>query len=128
VGGPALDHSQNCKDLINAAPGHAVVKGSLHALLLWGRENKPPPKSPPESGDPAAPGPVARDKFGNAKGMLTKGGIRLPEVEVPAASVNGLANSPAGPKTKLNFCRLFGTTVPFEEDTLSRLDPTHVRS
>ena len=118
---PALDHGQNCKDPINAAPGHAVVKASLHALLLWVRENKAPPKSPLlELGDPAAPDPIARDKFGNAKG-----GIRLPEVEVPTASVNGLANSPADPKATLNFCRLFGTTVPFEKDTLSRLYPTH---
>ena len=58
-----------------------------------------------------------RDKFGNAKG-----GIRLPEVEVPTASVNGLVNSPAAQPAAggtPNFCRLFGTTVPFEHDKLA---------
>ena len=118
---PALDHSQNCKDPINAAPGHAVVKASLHALLLWVRDNKVPPKAPLlELGDPAAADPILRDKYGNARG-----GIRLPEVDVPTATVNGLPNSPADPKATLNFCRLFGTTVPFEKGTLSELYPTH---
>ena len=34
---PPLDHSMNCKDPINAAPGHAVVKAALHALVVWVR-------------------------------------------------------------------------------------------
>jgi hypothetical protein len=121
---PPLDHSMNCKDPINAAPGHAVVKAALHALVVWVREGKEPPKAPLlELGDPAAPDPIVRDKFGNAKG-----GIRLPEVEVPTASVNGLVNSPAAQPAAggtPNFCRLFGTTVPFEHDKLAELYPTH---
>jgi hypothetical protein len=121
---PPLDHSMNCKDPINAAPGHAVVKAALNALVLWIRGGQEPPKSPLlELGDPSAPDPIARDKFGNAKG-----GIRLPEVEVPTASVNGLINSAATSPAEAgapNFCRLFGTTVPFERDKLAELYPTH---
>jgi hypothetical protein len=120
---PALDHSTNCKDPINAAPGHAVVKAALHAFVAWVRDGKIPPKAPLlELGDPAAPDPIVRDKYGNAKG-----GIRLPEVEVPTAAVNGLINSPAGPPNPNapNFCRLFGTTVPFEKNKLTELYPSH---
>jgi len=41
--------------------------------------------------------------------------------------VNGLINSTAGPASPNapNFCRLFGTTVPFEKDKLAELYPTH---
>jgi len=121
---PPLDHSMNCRDPINAAPGHAVVKAALHAIASWVRDGKEPPKAPLlELVDPAAPDPIARDKFGNAKG-----GIRLPEVVVPTASVNGLLNvsaAPAGAGNTPNFCRLFGTTVPFENDKLKMLYPNH---
>ncbi|HLH00419.1 MAG TPA: alpha/beta hydrolase domain-containing protein [Bryobacteraceae bacterium] len=121
---PPLDHSTNCKDPINAAPGHAVVKAALHALVVWVRDGQEPPKAPLlELGDPAAADPILRDKLGNAKG-----GIRLPEIEVPTASVNGLVNSPAAPPSTAaapNFCRLFGTTVPFDKDKLAQLYPTH---
>jgi hypothetical protein len=121
---PPLDHSMNCKDPINAAPGHAVVKAALHAFVIWVRDGKEPPTAPLlELGDPAAPDPIARDKFGNAKG-----GIRLPEVVAPTATVNGLPNVPAaqpGAGSAPNFCRLFGTTVPIENDKLKALYPTH---
>ena len=49
----------------------------------------------------------------------------MPEVEVPTATVNGPPFSGRSKRLRLNFCRLFGTTVPFEIDTLSRLYPTH---
>lgn len=119
---PPLDHGQGCKDPINAAPGHAVVKAALHALTKWVRDGVEPPKSPLlELGDPTASDPIVRDRFGNAKG-----GIRLPEVEVPTATVNGLVNAPAQANAGAqNFCRLFGTTVLFDSKTLAELYPTH---
>ena len=40
--------------------------------------------------DPAAPDPIVRDAHGNAKG-----GIRLPEVEAPTATLDGGANTMA---------------------------------
>jgi hypothetical protein len=119
---PVLDHGQGCKDPINAAPGHAVVKAATDALTRWVRDGVEPPKSPLlELSDPAAADPIARDRFGNAKG-----GIRLPEVEAPTAVVSGLVNAPAqAAAAAQNFCRLFGKTVLFESDTLKQLYPTH---
>ena len=50
-----------------------------------------PPQSPRiELGDPAADDPVLRDRFGNARG-----GIRLPQVEAPTATLDGRANAAA---------------------------------
>ena len=56
------------------------------------RDGVAPPQSPAiELGaDPAAPDPIVRDARGNAKG-----GIRLPEVEAPTATIDGGANTMA---------------------------------
>jgi len=119
---PPFDETSNCRDPINAAPGHAVVKAALHALMLWTRDGTEPPTSPfIELDDPVEPDPIARDRYGNAKG-----GIRLPEVEVPTAMVSGRENTPADDaRGKLNFCALFGTTSPFDRATLAQLYPNH---
>ncbi len=120
---PPLDFGQSCKDAVNAAPHHAVVKAALHALTLWVRDGVVPRQSPAiELSDPAAADPVVRDSFGNAKG-----GIRLAELEAPTARMDGGQNAvaqaaPGAP----NFCFLFGHTVPFDAPTLGSLYPTHV--
>jgi len=119
---PALDMGQGCKEPINAAPHHAIVKSGLHALTKWVRDGVMPPQSPAiELADPAAADPVVRDKFGNAKG-----GIRLPEVEAPTATLDGRRNdvANAAPGAQ-NFCFLFGHTVAFDAATLKSLYPTH---
>jgi hypothetical protein len=119
---PVLDMGQGCKDPINAAPHHAVVKAALHALTHWVRDGVAPPQSPEiELSDPAAADPIARDSHG-----LAKGGIRLPELEAPTAVIDGRRNdvaqaTPGAP----NFCFLFGHTVPFDAATLAALYPTH---
>ena len=88
---PALDMGQGCKEPINSAPHHAIVKSGLHALTRWVRDGMTPPESPAiEIGDPAAADPIVRDAFGNAKG-----GIRLPEVEAPTATLDGRRNDVA---------------------------------
>jgi hypothetical protein len=119
---PALDMGQGCKEPVNSAPHHAVVKASLHALTRWVRDGVVPPQSPAiELTDPAAADPIARDANG-----LAKGGIRLPEVEAPTAVVDGKANSVAQPTPGAqNFCFLFGRTVPFEREKLTTLYPSH---
>jgi len=119
---PALDTGQGCKEPINSAPHHAIVKAGLHALTRWVRDGVVPPQSPAiELGDPAAADPIVRDKFGNAKG-----GIRLPEVDAPTATIDGrrndVANATPGGQ---NFCFLFGHTVAFDAATLKSLYPTH---
>jgi len=119
---PALDMGQGCKEPINTAPHHAVVKAGLRALTRWVRDGVVPRQSPSiELGDPAAVDPVVRDKFGNAKG-----GIRLPEVEAPTATIDGRRNdvaqaTPGGQ----NFCFLFGRTIAFDQATLAALYPSH---
>lgn len=121
---PPLDMGQGCKDPVNSAPHHAVVKAALAAMTLWVRDGKVPPQSPSiELGDHAAPDPVLRDERG-----LAKGGIRLPEIEAPTATIDGGANTGAqesAPGAARNFCFLFGRTRLFDDATLKSLYPTH---
>ena len=119
---PALDMGQGCKEPINSAPHHAVVKAGLRALTHWVRDGVVPPQSPAiEIGDPAAADPIVRDAQGNARG-----GIRLPEVEAPTATIDGRRNdvANAAPGAQ-NFCFLFGHTMAFDAATLKSLYPTH---
>ena len=120
---PPLDLGPGCKEPVNAAPHHAVVKAALHALTQWVLKGVAPRQSPLiELTDPAARDPIARDQYGNSKG-----GIRLPEIEAPTATLNGQANVVgAQPGTGTpNFCFLFGLTVPFEKATLAKLYANH---
>jgi hypothetical protein len=120
---PPLDRGPGCKEAVNSAPHHAVVKAGLAALTRWVRDGVAPPQSPlieleaPTALDPA----VVRDAHGNAKG-----GIRLPELEAPTATLDGRRNDvgQATPGTQ-NFCFLFGNTVPFDAATLRSLYPGH---
>ena len=75
-----------------------------------------------EIGDPNAADPVVRDQFG-----LAKGGIRLPQIDVPTALVDGIANppTPGSPELFQAFCRLFGRTRPFTAAQLAALYPNH---
>jgi hypothetical protein len=121
---PPMDMGPGCKDPVNSAPHHAVVKAALDALTRWVRDGKVPPQSPAiEIGDPAAPDPIVRDAHGNARG-----GIRLPELEAPTATLDGGANTsaqePAAGAAR-NFCFLFGRTRLFDAATLAALYPTH---
>jgi len=112
-----------CKDPINSAPHHAVVKAALAALTRWVREGTAPQQSPAIAiGDPAAPDPIVRDEHG-----LAKGGIRLPELEAPTARLDGVANAVGGQAAAggQNFCFLFGHTIPFEPAVLSALYPSN---
>jgi hypothetical protein len=119
---PALDMGPGCKDPVNAAPHHAVVKAALRALRRWVVEGAAPPQSPEiELADPAAADPIARDRFGNARG-----GIRLPELEAPTARLDGRRNDVAQANAGgQNFCFLFGTTTPFDAATLAALYASH---
>jgi hypothetical protein len=119
---PPLEMGQGCKDPINTAPHHAVVKGALQALSRWVQKRQAPLSSQAIAlGDPAAPDPIVRDGFGNARG-----GIRLPELEAPTATVDGRRNdvAQAAPGGQ-NLCFLFGHTVMFDRPALSSLYPAH---
>lgn len=118
--GPAM--GPGCARPVNAAPHPAVAKAALRALTDWVRNGTPPSQSPDiELHDPAASDPVVRDEFGNARG-----GIRLPHLEAPTATVDGIENAPGTAGAGLqSFCRLFGHTRAFEEAVLRNLYPTH---
>jgi hypothetical protein len=94
------------------------------SLDRWVRVGTIPAHSPRITlgSDPSAADPVVRDQFGNAKG-----GIRLPELEVPTATITGIANTapPGAPSLFQNFCRLFGQTHVFTPAQLASLYPTH---
>ena len=49
---------------------------------------------------------IQRDQYNNALG-----GIRLPEMDVPTQTLQGVGNT-ASPPAALSFCVLFGRTVP----------------
>jgi hypothetical protein len=120
---PPLEMGAGCREPINTAPHHAVVKAALHALTRWVRDGAAPPQSPAISlaGAADAPDPIARDQYGNAKG-----GIRLPELEAPVAKLDGQRNDVAQASAGAqNFCFLFGHTVPFDADTLRSLYASH---
>ena len=119
---PDLSRGPGCANPVNAAPHHAFVKAALRALSDWVVDSRVPPQSP-EIRLSDAPGadPIARDGRGNALG-----GIRIPELTAPTATLDGRQNSvaPGGPSGQ-NFCFLFGNTAPFDAATLRTLYPTH---
>ena len=117
---PVLDFGPGCAFAVNAAPHHSVIKAAVRALSRWVTTGVRPPQSPDiQLSDPTAvPAAIVRDQFGNALG-----GIRLPELEVPTAVLDGRINSPAVPPPPgtQNFCSLYGGTVPFSEATIQQL-------
>ncbi len=102
-----------CESPINSGPQHFVVKAALAALNGWIRNGEAPP-SAPRLEIAGSPPEFVLDAFGNVLG-----GIRTPYVDVPIATFSGLGQGGQG------FCFLFGTTVPFDVDSLAALYPDH---
>jgi hypothetical protein len=100
-----------CERPVNAGPAYAVLQAALRALILWVRDGIAPPPAPRLELADARPPVIARDADGNAIG-----GIRTPLVDVPLATLRGDGNG----DDPASFCRLFGTTVPFDAETLAR--------
>lgn len=82
----------------NSAGQHYVVNAALVRLLDWITDGTPPPSAPPIS---VVAGVIQRDALG-----IAKGGIRLPEMDVPTVTQTGVGNAPG------LFCGLFGRTLP----------------
>lgn len=104
-----------CTSPVNSANQHWVLRAALSHLNTWVRGGPPPPESPRVTMSDADAREIARDEYGNALG-----GIRLPELEVPIATLSG-TSSPGSP----GFCTLFGSTVAFDAARLAELYPDH---
>lgn len=122
VATPPMDMGFGCAEPVNTATHHAFVKAGLNAFTRWVRDGTMPPQPADiELADPAADDPIARDEYGNAIG-----GVRIPQVDVPTATLDGRRNEPAengGPMAM--FCFLYGTASTFDSVKLARLYPTH---
>ncbi|OPX13264.1 alpha/beta hydrolase domain-containing protein [Mycobacterium sp. AT1] len=86
-------------------PTFDAAVGHVHR---WITDGLAPPTQPPLAVRTDVT--LLRDEYGNARG-----GIRLPELEVPTATYRG---SDTG-------AELAGSTTPFTADTLTQLYPTH---
>ncbi|MCG8311656.1 MAG: hypothetical protein MI976_00430 [Pseudomonadales bacterium] len=110
-----------CRNSLNKIPQHYVVNAALSSLSRWVVENVPPPKSPTIS---YQNGEVVRDEHGNAKG-----GIRLPELEVPTATHNyaniGAIGQGSNLLVNLFACPFLGNTVEFKAEKLNTLYSSH---
>lgn len=101
-----------CTPRINSAPQRYVVDTAIHDLARWASGGRPPPRAPRINVAPGPPPTIERDQFGNALG-----GIRLPQLEVPTATLSGEPGGGPG------FCSLFGYTAAFDAAQLSSLYP-----
>jgi hypothetical protein len=88
-----------------------VTNAAFDHLVAWVKKGTAPPTAP-DIETVETPAVIARDELGNALG-----GIQLSQHAVPTATNTGV-NGPA-----TNFCRTFGTHLPFDEDTLKTLYP-----
>jgi len=102
----------DCDYPINSGPQHFVLKAALAGLEQWVRSGEPPASAPrlEVEGDPLR---IARDALG-----IARGGIRTHYVDAPIATLSGEGQQGSG------FCRLFGTTAPFDAARLAELYPT----
>jgi hypothetical protein len=101
-----------CTPRINSAPQRYVVGTAIHDLARWAGGGRPPPRAPLIDVTPGETPTIVRDQFGNATG-----GIRLPQLEVPTATLSGEPGGGPG------FCSLFGTTIAFDAARLASLYP-----
>lgn len=91
-----------------------VQNQATHELVAWTNGGDAPPVAP--RGEYVTPSELARDALG-----IAKGGIRLPEMDVPVA-VNTGSNAAAPGSGGLSlFCILLGSWEPFEQETLGGL-------
>jgi len=94
---------------INEVPMNPVVDAALHHMLGWVERGDAPPSQPRIEFAGETP-QISRDEHGNARG-----GIRLPQVEVP------IAHNSAIPLTPDFISRLGGTSAPFPPEKLQAL-------
>lgn len=103
-----------CAKPVNDFPFHYAANAAYTALEKWVRFGIRPPSAKPIA---IVDNVIQRDADGNAKG-----GVRLPDIDVPTSTHSGLGNSADNPSNF--FCGLFGTTTAFSSERLAELYPT----
>jgi hypothetical protein len=104
-----------CDKPINAGPVTYVLRTAIDDLNTWVVDGTAPPKAPRLATVPGTSPPQFRmDADGNVQG-----GIRTPQVDTPVAQLSGLGQSGTG------FCRIFGTTAPFDHAKVADLYSSH---
>ena len=112
--GPTAD-AVDCGVPINDGPQRFAVRAAVRALDTWVRTGEPPAAAERIAIDDSDGSPaIERDADGNALG-----GLRLPQIEVPVATLSG----DPGPVDSL-ICLLLGSTVPFTPERLAELYPS----
>ena len=102
-----------CAQRINSAPQRYIVDTAIHDLARWAAGGPAPPEAPRITIAEGAEPTIERNDLG-----LARGGIRLPQVEVPVATLSGEPGGGPG------FCSLFGHTSAFDDAQLSSLYPS----
>jgi hypothetical protein len=102
---------------VNTGAQKETITAAYHHLVSWAAGGSPPPTGDRiEMLDGDEP-TIARDEHGNALG-----GVRNPLVDVPAATLSG--DPPDGTdlddltEGDTDVCLLFGSTTPFDQQTL----------
>ncbi len=121
----AMQHPSNepfpgfvCDLPVNTGGAHWLLNAAIHHLNEWVEHGTPPPTAPLLQVESTSPVVFAKDANGN-----TLGGVRSPHVDAPIAALGGTDNSGTGSLGQ--FCRLFGTTVPFTTQQLAGLYADH---
>ena len=96
-------------------PGHFVLNAAMDHLVEWVKHGTEPPTGPDIELEPGPDLHVARDANGNALG-----GIQLSQHAVPTAMNSGV-NGPV----EDGWCVAFGTSLPFTQERLEALYPSH---
>jgi hypothetical protein len=96
--------AQTCTFPSNMANERYLMNSAIWHLSQWINGGTPPPSAPAPI--TVVGGVIQRDQYNNALG-----GIRLPEMDVPTQTLQGVGNT-SSPPTPLSFCVLFGRTAP----------------
>jgi hypothetical protein len=108
---PSVPRGQLACAQANDFPARYALRAAVRAMSARVADGTRPPTAPALERDDAS-GALLRDPDGNAKG-----GLRLPQIEVPMARYSGESEA-------RGYCGLTGSTVPFTKAQLDRRYPT----
>jgi hypothetical protein len=107
--------AQTCVFPSNMANERYLMNSAIWHVSQWATGGTPPPSAP--SPITVVGGVIQRDQYNNALG-----GIRLPELDVPTQTLQGVGNTPY-PPNPFSFCILYGLTVPLGSECTGGAEP-----